>query len=72
LLQSGRISVGPIVRRAPGDATDVKVTPLRMAAAGVEALDETWRSLGFKIRKAMTSLLRSRVGAPPDGGTTRG
>jgi hypothetical protein len=51
--QKGRIRVGPIERRAPGDAADVKVLPLRMTAAEVEALDEAWRRLGFKSRTAM-------------------
>lgn len=51
--QKGRIRVGPIERRAPGEATDVKVLPLRMTAAEVEALDEAWRRLGFKSRTAM-------------------
>jgi hypothetical protein len=48
------IRVGPIERRAPGgEAADVKVLPLRMTAAEVEALDEAWRRLGFKSRTAM-------------------
>jgi hypothetical protein len=51
--QKGRIRVGPIDPRAPGDAADVKVLPLRMTAAEVEALDEAWRRLGFKSRTAM-------------------
>lgn len=51
--QNGRIRVGPIERRAPGEAADVKVLPLRMTAAEVEALDEAWRRLGFKSRTAM-------------------
>lgn len=51
--QKGRIRVGPIERRAPGEAADVKVLPLRMTAAEVEALDEAWRRLGFKSRTAM-------------------
>jgi hypothetical protein len=51
--QKGRIRVGPIARRAPGAAADVKVLPLRMTAAEVEALDEAWRRLGFKSRTAM-------------------
>lgn len=51
--QKGRIRVGPIEPRAPGDAADVKVLPLRMTAAEVEALDEAWRRLGFKSRTAM-------------------
>ena len=51
--QKGRIRVGLIERRAPGEAADVKVLPLRMTAAEVEALDEAWRRLGFKSRTAM-------------------
>lgn len=51
--QKGRIRLGPIERRAPGDAADLKVLPLRMTAAEVEALDEAWRRLGFKSRTAM-------------------
>ena len=61
--QKGRIRVGPIERRAPGNATDVKVLPLRMTAAEVEALDDAWPRLGFKsrtamIRKALEEILR--------------
>jgi len=72
--QKGRIRVGPIARRAPGETPDVKVLPLRMTAAEVEALDEAWRRLGFKsrtamIRAAMEKFLgslgeRSRVASP--------
>lgn len=51
--QMGRIRVGPVARRAPGKTADVKVLPLRMTAAEVEALDEAWRRLGFKSRTAM-------------------
>ena len=51
--QKGRVRVGPIERRAPGEAANVKVLPLRMTAAEVEALDEAWRRLGFKSRTAM-------------------
>jgi hypothetical protein len=51
--QKGRIRVGPIERRAPGDTAEVRVLPLRMTAAEVEALDEAWRRLGFKTRTAM-------------------
>lgn len=51
--QKGRIKAGPIERRASGEAADVKVLPLRMTAAEVEALDEAWRRLGFKSRTAM-------------------
>jgi len=61
--QKGRVRVGPIERRALGEAADVKVLPLRMIAAEVEALDEAWRRLGFKsrtamIRKAIAEMLR--------------
>ncbi len=51
--QKGRVRVGPLERRAPGEAADVKVLPLRMTAAEVAALDEAWRRLGFKSRTAM-------------------
>lgn len=51
--QKGRVRIGPIERRAPGAAAHVKVLPLRMTAAEVEALDEAWRRLGFKSRTAM-------------------
>jgi hypothetical protein len=51
--QKGRVRVGPIERRAPGAVADIKVLPLRMTAAEVEALDEAWRRLGFKSRTAM-------------------
>jgi len=51
--QKGRVRVGPLDRRAPGEAADVKVLPLRMTAAEVAALDEAWRRLGFKSRTAM-------------------
>lgn len=50
--QKGRIRVGPIERRS-GGTSDVKVLPLRMTAAEVEALDAGWRRLGFKSRTAM-------------------
>ncbi|MBK6697991.1 MAG: ribbon-helix-helix protein, CopG family [Myxococcales bacterium] len=51
--QNGRIRAGPIERRAPGAAATVKVLPLRMTAAEVDALDEAWRRLGFRSRTAM-------------------
>jgi hypothetical protein len=51
--RKGRIRVGPLERRAPGEAADIKVLPLRMTTAEVEALDEAWRRLGFKSRTAM-------------------
>ncbi|MFB1485238.1 hypothetical protein [Corallococcus sp. RDP092CA] len=51
--QKGRIKVGPIERRATGEAADIKVLPLRMTAAEVDALDAGWRRLGFKSRTAM-------------------
>lgn len=63
--QKGRIRVGPIERRAPGDAADVKVLPLRMTAAEVEALDEAWRRLGFKSRTAMIRAAVGRLVNPP-------
>ena len=60
--QKGRIRVGPIERRATVDAAHVKVLPLRMTAAEVEALDDARKRLGFKsrtamIRKAIESML---------------
>lgn len=51
--QKGRVRVGPIERRTPAQAADVKVLPLRMTAAEVKTLDEAWRRLGFKSRTAM-------------------
>ena len=61
--QKGRIRVGPIERRAPGEAANVKVLPLRMTAAEVEALDEAWRRLGFKSRTAMIrEAIKSHLG----------
>lgn len=51
--QKGRVRVGPIERRATGETADIKVLPLRMTAAEVEALDEARRRLGFKSRTAM-------------------
>lgn len=67
--QKGRIRVGPIERRAPGEAADVKVLPLRMTAAEVEALDEAWRRLGFKsrtamLKKAIEDLITGRHASP--------
>jgi hypothetical protein len=52
--QKGHVRVGPVERRI-GDGTvrDVKVLPLRMTAAEVEALDAAWKRLGFKSRTAM-------------------
>jgi hypothetical protein len=61
--QKGRVRVGPIERRS-GATSDVKVVPLRMTAAEVEALDEAWRRLGFKSRMAMIrNAISSFVGA---------
>lgn len=51
--QKGRIKPGPIESRATGEAADIKVLPLRMTAAEVEALDAGWRRLGFTSRAAM-------------------
>ncbi len=69
--QKGRIRVGPVERRAPGEAADVKVLPLRMTAAEVEALDEAWRRLGFKSRTAMIrDALRRVVGTLPSSRPT--
>lgn len=53
LAQKGRVRVGPIERRTPSAVATVKVLPLRMTAAEVEALNEAWRRLGFKSRAAM-------------------
>jgi hypothetical protein len=66
--QKGRIKVGPIERHATGGGADVKVLPLRMAAAEVEALDSGWRRLGFKsrtamVKKAIADLLAAGCGA---------
>jgi len=63
--QKGRIRVGPIARRAPDEAADVKVLPLRMTAAEVAALDEAWRRLGFKSRTAMIRAAVGRLVNPP-------
>lgn len=63
--QKGRIRVGPLKRRAPGEVADVKVLPLRMTAAEVEALDEAWRRLGFKSRTAMIRAAVGRLVNPP-------
>ncbi len=65
--QRGRVRVGPIERRAPGEAATVKVLPLRMTAAEVEALDEAWRRLGFKSRTAMVrKAIEGMLGAEKD------
>lgn len=49
--QQGKVPVGPVGRRQPGDpAVEQKVLPLRMPAATVEALDEVWRRRGLKSR----------------------
>jgi hypothetical protein len=61
--EKGRIRVGPIARRVPGEAATVKVLPLRMSAAEVEAIDEAWRRLGFKSRTAMIrAAIKSHLG----------
>ena len=62
--QKGRIRLGPLERRAPDEAAEVKVLPLRMTASEVEAVDEAWRRLGFKsqtamLKKAITDLLKA-------------
>jgi hypothetical protein len=64
--QKGRVRVGPIERRAPAESADVKILPLRMTAAEVDALDEAWRRLGFKSRTAMIrgALARFLTGDP--------
>lgn len=66
--QKGRIKVGPIQRRATGEAADMRVLPLRMTAAEVAALDAGWRRLGFKsrtamLKKAIADLLAAGCGA---------
>jgi len=49
--QQGKVPVGPVGRRQPGDPpVEQKVLPLRMPAATVEALDEVWRRRGLKSR----------------------
>ncbi len=49
--QQGKVPVGPVGRRQPGDPPiEQKVLPLRMPAATVEALDEVWRRRGLKSR----------------------
>jgi hypothetical protein len=45
--------VHPRVPACAIEAADIKVLPLRMTAAEVDALDEAWRQLGFKSRTAM-------------------
>lgn len=61
--QKGSIRVGPIEGRATGEAAHVKVVPLRMTAAEVEALDEAWRHLGFKSRTArIGATIKSHLG----------
>ncbi len=57
-----------IERRAPGAAAGVKVLPLRMTAAEVEARDEAWRRLGFKSRTAM---IRAAIEAYAQGDVVR-
>ncbi len=63
--QKGRVRVGPIERRAPGESADLKVLPLRMTAAEVAALDEAWPRLGFKSRTAMIRAAVGRLVNPP-------
>ena len=65
--QKGRVRVGPLKRRATGEAADIEVLPLRMTAAEVQALDEAWKRLGFEsrmamIRKAIADLLAADRG----------
>ena len=49
--QQGRVPVGPVRRRQPGEApVEHKVLPLRMPAATVDALDEVWRRRGLASR----------------------
>lgn len=46
-------SLDPNDDQGTGETADIKVLPLRMTAAEIEALDEAWRRLGFKSRTAM-------------------
>lgn len=49
--QQGKVPVGPLGRRQPGEApVEHKVLPLRMPAETVEALDDVWRRRGLKSR----------------------
>lgn len=49
--QQGKVSVGPVGRRQPGEPpVEHKVLPLRMPAETVEALDDVWRRRGLKSR----------------------
>jgi hypothetical protein len=63
--QKSRVRVGPIERRS-GGTCDVKVLPLRITAAEVEALDEAWRRLGFRSRTAMIRKAIDALLAYPD------
>lgn len=69
--QKGRVRVGPIERRAPGEAADMRVLPLRMTAAEVAALDAGWRRLGFKSRTAMLKKAIADLLAAGRGARTR-
>lgn len=51
--KKGRIRVGPIERRPSSEADEAKVLQLHITGAELEALDEAWHRLGFKIRTAM-------------------
>lgn len=47
----GRVPVGPVGRRAPGEpAVEHKVLPLRLPSETVAALDDVWRRHGLKSR----------------------
>jgi hypothetical protein len=51
LASQGKVPVGPVGRRSPGEpAVEHKVLPLRMPAETVEALDDVWRRRGLKSR----------------------
>jgi hypothetical protein len=56
--QKGRIPVGPR-KNAHREGVTFKVLPLRMEAAVVDKLDETWRARGIKSR---TEFLRGALG----------
>jgi hypothetical protein len=51
LASQGKVPVGPVGRRQPGEpSVEHKVLPLRMPAETVEALDDVWRRRGLKSR----------------------
>ena len=59
--QQGRVPVGPVGRRQPGEEpVENKVLPLRMPAETVEALDAVWRRQGLKSRMDLFRLALDR------------